>query len=114
MTEIIEKAIEIEEQNRKRIEGVIDELYSNLNEKVKFDFKVTDHAILRYLQRIELIPISEARYKILNAVQTVFNNKNFNTDKIGMELRLGSIIYLIKNRTIITIKTLFKDDGTTI
>lgn len=93
---------------RIRINNDIEQYYNNENVNINFEYKITDHAIVRYLQRVELIPVSEARYKILSAIQkfmyTVKPKLNLLKNNT-FELRLDSIIYVIKNKTVITIKT---------
>lgn len=100
----------LEQIHEKRIQlnNDIEEIYYKLNDNINFDYKITDHSLVRYLQRVELIPVSEAKYKILSSIQNFMNTVKPKIDYLKnntFELRLNSIIYVIKNKTVITIKT---------
>ena len=83
----------------------LEDLYSELLQYKNFKFKVTDHSILRYLQRIELIPISKARYLILSSVENFVKKikKEYLKD-IRYKLLIDKIVYIIQNKTIITVE----------
>lgn len=91
------------EESNKELEKV----YAEINSQKTFVCSITDHALMRYLQREELIPVSEARYKILTEVETFL--KTF--DKIKLEalkgipykLYLKGLVFLIKDFVIYTI-----------
>jgi hypothetical protein len=92
---------------RKNLNENIEQLYKKLNEKTKFRFKTSDHCILRYLQRVQLVPVSEARYKILSLVENYFVQNEDVYEKIknsDIELRIQDKVFIIsKNKTIKTI-----------
>ena len=83
----------------------LEDLYYELLQYKNFKFKVTDHSILRYLQRIELIPISKARYLILSSVENFVKKikKEYLKD-IRYKLLIDKIVYIIQNKTIITVE----------
>lgn len=104
---LIESAKELEEI-RTTTNSELENVYYQLSNIKHFDYKITDHSIVRYLQRVELIPVSEARYKILSSIQNFMDTVKPKLNLLKnntFELRLNGIIYVIKNKTIITIKT---------
>jgi hypothetical protein len=85
----------------------VEDYYSKLNQKTDFSHKLTDHSLIRYLQRIELIPISQARYKILSQIDEFMNSYKPNLKILRgntFELKLEEVIYVIRNKTVITVK----------
>ena len=94
-------------KKRKIINDELENVYYQLSDISKFDYKITDHSVVRYLQRVELIPISEARYKILSSIQNFMDTVKPKLNLLKnntFELRLNGIIYVIRNKTIITVK----------
>jgi len=103
LNEVSEKLID----KRKIINDELENVYYQLSNITNFDYKITDHAVVRYLQRVELIPISEARYKILSSIQKFMDTVKPKLNLLKnntFELRLNSIIYVIRNKTVITVK----------
>lgn len=104
LKESANKLIELRDETNKQIEDV----YYELNDRSNFEYILKDHALIRYLQRVELIPVSEARYKILTSIQNFMKTVKPKIDYLKnntFELRLNDVIYVIKNKNIITIKT---------
>lgn len=91
---------------RGAINKEIDEVYTDLLERIPFKFKITDHAVVEYLKDFELVPVSEARFKMLSAVETFFDeHPNINPETLKdthYKLRVSGIIYVIHNYTIVT------------
>ena len=94
-------------KKRQEVNKEIDETYQELNKFVKFRFTCTDHALIKYLKDIELIPVAEARFKILSAVETFFDeNPNINPETLKdtyYKIQLQGIIYVVNNYTVITV-----------
>lgn len=104
LIDVTEKLVE----KRKIINTELENVYYQLANNKNFDYKITDHSLVRYLQRVELIPISEARYKILSSIQNFMDTVKPKLNLLKnntFELRLNNVIYVIRNKTIITVKT---------
>ena len=102
------RSVNILKKKRAEINKQIDDFYFQLNEIKTFDFILSDHALIRYLQRVELISVSEARYKILEQIQNFFE-KNKHIDRntlknVAYKLRIGDVIYVITDNKIITVE----------
>jgi len=85
----------------------LEKLYLELLQIKNFRYKVTDHSILRYLQRIELISVSKARYMILSSVEKFVQKKLYKKEylkNIRWKLGIENVVYIIENRTIITVE----------
>lgn len=101
----------IETDKRSQSNKKLEEAYQNLNQETPFRFKTTDHSIIRYLQRVELCPVSEARYKILSKIEHYFDSKNDLYEKmknISFKLQIDDIIYVVSKKRVITIETIDK------
>lgn len=105
-TEPLEKTANILIDKRKDINDSIEEIYGHINKYKKFTFKITDHCVIQYLRRIELIPVSEARYKILTLLEDWYQQYQPDLDtlkNVYVKVRFGEILYLIQNKTVITV-----------
>lgn len=97
------KSTTILEKKRDDINTKLEKSFQIINEKKRFAYVVSDHAVLRYLQRVELIPVSEARYKILTMVEDFLTDKKVELLKdTNYKLNIKGITFIIRNRTIIT------------
>ena len=108
---MLNKTAELYTEKRKELNKKIELIYQEINDKEEFLFKIKDHAVLRYLQRVELIPPSEASYIIRKTVSDFVKDKNIKLEKLNniiYKIRIKSVIYLIRNFNIITIE--FDDD----
>ena len=104
----IYQAKEILEQKRKELEEKIEIVYQLLNEQEKFLFTCTDHCIVRYLQRVESVPVSKARYLIRKAVSD-YVKEHPSLDlkplkNVGYKLDIQGIRYVIRNKKIVTVE----------
>lgn len=101
----------IETNKRSQSNKRLEELYQTLNQKTVFRFKTTDHSIIRYLQRVELCPVSEARYKILSTLEHYFDTKHDLYEKmknISFKLQIDGIIYVVSKKRVITVEIVNK------
>lgn len=104
--ESLHKVNELLDIEKKKINEKKEKIYQVINLKRDFKYSVTDHALIQYLRRIELIPPSEARYKILTEVESLLNKTEIKILK-GIPYKLispSNIIFLIRDKRIITIE----------
>ena len=104
--EPLEETAEILVDKRKDINKSIEEIYGHIIDRKKFTFKITDHCIIQYLRRIELCPVSEARYKVLTLIENWYDQYEPDLDILNdvyVKVRFGDIVYLIQNKVIITV-----------
>ena len=104
--EPLEETAEILVDKRKDINKSIEEIYGHIIDRKKFTFKITDHCIIQYLRRIELCPVSEARYKVLTLIENWYDQYKPDLDILNdvyVKVRFGDIVYLIQNKVIITV-----------
>lgn len=104
---MLDKTIKMLEEKRKNINKKIELLYEEISEKNNFIFTIKDHAIVRYQQRVELLPPSEISYKLRKLLTEYVTEKNIELkrlDNIIYKLKINSVIYLIRNYCVITIE----------
>lgn len=104
--EPLEETAKILVDKRKDINKSIEEIYGHIIDRKTFTFKITDHCIIQYLRRIELCPVSEARYKVLTLIEDWYNQYKPDLDILNdvyIKVRFGDIVYLIQNKVIITV-----------
>lgn len=104
---MLEESAKLYKEKRDQVNKKIELIYQEIGDKDDFIFKVKDHAILRYLQRVELIPPSEASYKIRKRLSEFVTEKNIKLEKLNniiYKIRIQGVIYLVRNFTIITIE----------
>lgn len=104
--EPLEETAKILVDKRKDINKSIEEIYGHIIDRKTFTFKTTDHCIIQYLRRIELCPVSEARYKVLTLIEDWYNQYKPDLDILNdvyIKVRFGDIVYLIQNKVIITV-----------
>ena len=107
------QAINTNINNRKKINEILEAQFVELAESEKFNFRCSDHAVVRYLQRINLVPPSEARYTMLKEVEDEIKDKNIKIEffkDVHYKLPVKGKFYLIKNNNIITVFTEDRDE----
>lgn len=102
------QTIDINLENRKRINKLLESQFVDLLEARKFNFRCSDHAIVRYQERIEFVPPSEARYIMLTDVEDEILNKNIKVEllkDVHYRLPVRGKFYILKNGNIVTVFT---------
>lgn len=94
-------------RSRKEINEEIDKTYREILPTIPWKFGVSDHAIVEYQQDIELLPVSEVRFKILSSVETFFDEHPTidpeTLKKTIYKLLIGGMVYVINNYKVITV-----------
>lgn len=91
------KALVAVEQNRGSIlQGELDDINKKLN---RANLSVTDHAVVRYMERVSGVDIEEIRGKIIDSIPCIDHTEDIKDMKV-----LKSNHYIvIKDNTIITV-----------
>lgn len=92
-------------ENRKKINKLLESQFVDLLELRKFNFRCSDHAVVRYQERIELVSPSEARYIMLTDIEDEIASKNIKVEllkDVHYRLPVRGKFYIIKNGNIIT------------
>ena len=103
----LQQVAPILERRKEELNQKIEITYNLLNEQEKFIFECTDHCVLRYLQRVQLIPVSQARYIIRKTVSDFVKEKSLDLKplkNVGYKIDINGIRYVIRNKKIVTIE----------
>ncbi len=102
----LHKVDSILETEKTKINEKKEQIYQVINLKKDFKYNVTDHALIQYLRRIRLLPPSEARFRILTEIEEMLRGKNMELlkDVTYKIISPSNVIYLVRNKSIITVE----------
>ena len=80
-------------KERRQLNDKINEYYKQLLNNTTFRYSLSDSSLIDYLERVESLPLNEARYKILTSVEYFFKDNKRVSKQV--EIEIEGIRYLI-------------------